>query len=800
MRRFVLTYFYTVFCLFLFANHNVVSNTDRCWNAGKGLDGRVIALWPSHGLYYNAERDRWLWQRAPVMTTVEDKLTLSYVLNYLEPMLENAGAEVMMPRERDPQVHEIILEKQRMELKTTSSRQAEVKWSPDIPESGWYWVSVNYSYSRDAVSDATFEVHHDGGVTIYRVNQTRGYGTWIYLGRHYFREGSSVAVVMGNESHHDGVVVAPVVRFGGGIGASGERRIWECASEWLKSSGAPYSVYSPDNGANNYRDDLRCRPHWVNWLAGGSSQNRRQDGLEIPVDLAFALHTDAGVSLDNFIGTLAIYSSTSAKLKNNKYETRFPNGTNRNVSKRLATIVNTQIVSDIRRLIEPEWTSRNLSERRYYEVTYNCVPSLLVELLSHQNYNDMLYGLDPRFKFVVSRAIYKGILHYLVGPDAVVQPLPVNRLNAYVDDNSIVQLTWHPVLDSLEPSAAPSSYMVYRRLSDGGWDNGELVTDTFFCMKINVCEPVSFKVAAVNDGGRSMDSEVLTVAFPSNPKGRAVVVNCFDRVSAPQGFSLSGFAGFSSYADRGVDEYFDYDYIGGQVDFDVTHKWLSDDAAGWGHSLNDNQFTITVGNTHDNILPHAVALMNEGYIVCSASRDAFLSDAAIWRYRLIDLLFGKQRVTRNPRNECSFPIFDERLLSVMESAVDYGSNILISGSYVASDPFLDSLYTHIQLLRYANLIGAEWRTSKASQDGNVVSADRRESFRFCTTPDLVHYVAESVDAFEPLGHSSSVILRYSQNGLPAAVSCTHGKSRVVTVGFPLECLYDMSGLIHTIGF
>ena len=38
---------------------------------------------------------------------------------------------------------------------------------------------------------------------------------------------------------------------------------------------------------------------------------------------------------------------------------------------------------------------------------------MLLELLSHQNLADQSYGLDPRFRFHVSRAVYKGILKYL---------------------------------------------------------------------------------------------------------------------------------------------------------------------------------------------------------------------------------------------------------------------------------------------------------------------------------------------------------------------------------------------------
>ncbi len=80
--------------------------TDERWS--KGLSGRHIALWQSHGRYYEATTDRWEWQRAATHRTVEDLYTQSYVLPFLIPMLENAGACVMTPRERDIQPHEVV--------------------------------------------------------------------------------------------------------------------------------------------------------------------------------------------------------------------------------------------------------------------------------------------------------------------------------------------------------------------------------------------------------------------------------------------------------------------------------------------------------------------------------------------------------------------------------------------------------------------------------------------------------------------------------------------------------------------
>lgn len=77
----------------------LVSNVSAPLSFKEGLQGRHIAMWQSHGWYYEAKLDRWEWQRARIFQTVEDLYTQSYVLPFLVPMLENAGAYVMLPRE-----------------------------------------------------------------------------------------------------------------------------------------------------------------------------------------------------------------------------------------------------------------------------------------------------------------------------------------------------------------------------------------------------------------------------------------------------------------------------------------------------------------------------------------------------------------------------------------------------------------------------------------------------------------------------------------------------------------------------
>ena len=85
----------------------------------------------------------------------------------------------------------------------------------------------------------------------------------------------------------------------------------------------PDSVYSDSQGKNDYTDDYKCRGIWVNYLAGGSTVNPTEQGLNIPVDMAFAFHSDAGTTLnDSIIGTLGIYYT-------NVYNEEYANGASR---------------------------------------------------------------------------------------------------------------------------------------------------------------------------------------------------------------------------------------------------------------------------------------------------------------------------------------------------------------------------------------------------------------------------------------------------------------------------------------
>ncbi len=828
-----------------------VMNADLPYKVTAGLQNRKIALWHSHGLMYIPEMDGWDWQRAKVMTTVEDKFTMSFVLPYLLPMLERAGANVMLPRERDLQRNEMVVDNDKSAYlrgvysesgdeslfrsggssgfaykrafynpeqnpfregtfricETERDSSAVMRWTPDVPEDGWYWVSVAYVTTPQSVSDAHYTVRHDAGTTHFTVNQRMGGGTWIYLGQFYFRKGAgaeSASVELSNRSSRNGVVTADAVRFGGGMGnvasrrdslslyqTSGVARCWEGARYWLPWAGVPYEVFSLFEGENDRKDDFTCRPRWVNWLNYGSYNIPDSIGPKIPVDLAFAFHSDAGINDTAVIGTLAIYTE-----KYDRRTTKFPSGQNRTTLRDFADIVQTQVVDDVRGAVGAQWTRRDLRNSNYYESREPNVPSMILELLSHQNLNDMAYGLDPRFKFVVSRAVYKGIGRYITsqyGLDFTVAPLPVSSFAIDVEYNSFL-LSWKPTVDSLEPTAEPTGYVVYTRYDGGGWDNGVRVRQPSYSVPIVRDRHVSFKVVAVNGGGASLDSEILSACIVSGSDRKVLVVNGFERVCGPQYVKCDGYEGFVDSLDRGVSDGADLQYIGAQCDFDPKSPYVNDLCAGWGQSYTDRQFAPSAGNTHDFPLVHGKAIAASGCSYVSASVKALENrQVDLVHYDAIDLILGEQRTTPKLLGRgCDFKTFSVYLQTALSDYLESGGSLFVSGAYVLSDSWLGVESTEEERGFVSDAFHAGFDTVRRYDDG-VVSGVRGGfdgSYRFAVQLNDSVYAAEQVDCIEPLD-SAVPLLRYS-DGKCAAVGYVGNKNRVVVCGFPFETIVDSS--------
>jgi hypothetical protein len=840
-------------------------------NPLKGLSGNSVALWHSHGYYYEMNLDRWEWQRARLFGTVEDVAVMGYIVPYLTKMLENSGAIVYLPRERDTQIHEVIVDNDKStggsELILTSDNEVQkiekgfmltdtlfpgynpfthgtslrilkdsAVYIPEIPEKGYYAIYVSYPVRKDNSPNVRYTVSHTGGKTEYIVNQTIGGETWIYLGTFQFNKGKNISngsVTVKGATNESKYIALDAIRFGGGLGnvarrpsaeiiknqksdtdnasgnkpdkladssgfkwkLSGKPRFLEAARYYLQYAGMPDSmVYSPTSEKNDYIDDYQSRGNWVNYLLSnpyGAGNNSETRGLGLPVDLSLALHTDAGVTLnDSVIGTLAIYSTAADN-------GRFPDGSSRMASRDLSDIIQTEVTDDIRKIFDPEWTRRGLWDKPYSEAKKPIVPSVLLELLSHQNLADQRYGLDPRFRFHVCRAIYKGILKYLSyveNREFVVQPLPVNNLAILPLSGKRIKLSWEPVTDKLEPTSKPDKYIIYKRTGENGFDNGTVVDKTSNVIELESYDTIySFKVTAINAGGESFDSEILSAGIKSVVTNSVMVVNGFDRISGPEWFDTKNMAGIAWWKDRGVGDHTDMITVGDQYDFNRKSEWLDDDAPGWGASYSDMAGKVIPGNSFDYPFIHGKAIMAAGHSFYSVSDEYFCSDSfspSAWKN--IDLIFGEEKSTPfiGDTSVINFKIYTPEFMQKINELTQSGANIFMSGSYIGSDLVIPGDSTAIKFAD--KTLHFLPRTGHAVKTGEVYTTDYARSyfngnFDFNTNYSDSIYSAEAPDAIEPSGKGAMCSFRYAENNSSAGVSFW-GKYKTIILGFPFETI------------
>ena len=504
-------------------------------------------------------------------------------------------------------------------------------------------------------------------------------------------------------------------------GLSGMPRWTEGARYWLMHQQADSTLWDLYDG-NEYKDDMKSRGLWVN-------------SLETDVDLCVALHTDGLDSGDDstIVGTLVIYTA-------------------------LGDWIQTQLTEDLRTLA-PEWTRRQLKEANYCESRVPVVPSIILELLSHKNMADMRYGLDPAFRFAACRAVYKGILRYLNGKEAVVQPLPVHEM-AIAPDGTI---RWTAPIDSLEPSATPTYYMVYVRADEGEWDVQQVEKKTE--LKLNLQRGVQYDcyVVAGNDGGLSMPGPMVSAYLAPDEKApMALIVDAFDDVYGPDWFADSTFAGIvpGTYA---CESDFTCAYIGEQWDYRRASLWTNDDNCGWGACYRDHAGQLTVGNTRDWAMRHGRALrqMKISYV----STTAGLMTEPDERFKMVDYICGRQR---RPIGETQ----KEMLAAYLAKG---GRLLLSTDHFSAIDPKWAVQNLH-----------ASFYAARATRSGRIVG---KRHYQLLLTPNEEQLFTCTPEGLK-IAEGASVMATYRDMRCPAAVGFKGPKNKTLVFGFPLEAVTD----------
>ena len=810
-----------------------VTNLSRPYDIERGLTGRHIALWQSHGKYFKNDKGEWSWQRPRLFCTTEDLFTQSFVVPYLIPMLENAGAVVFTPRERDWQTKEVIVDNDNnrhgsiyyedsnrrrrwqtapgkgfahlrdvylngqnpfedgtVRIAETAQKKKEqtfAEWIPDIPETGRYAVYVAYRTFTNSVQDAKYMVFHKGGVTEFSVNQQMGGGTWVYLGTFEFDKGSNDygMVVLSNESRDKGVVCADAVRFGGGMGniargntdatarVSGLPRYLEGARYQAQWSGMPRDVYDGRCGSNDYADDINTRSNMLNYLSGGSVYNPDSPGLKVPLELSLALHSDAGCSKeDKLIGSLGIYTTDFN-------DGRLASGISRYASRDLTDIVLTGLKRDISATFNIDWTRRAMWNRNYSETRLPAVPSMILELLSHQNFADMLLGHDPRFKFAVARSVYKSLLKYeatMHNEDYEVQPLPVDHFAVgFVDGKkNTVRLTWTPVTDPLEPTAKAREYVVYTRIGFGGFDNGEVVRGTSFDKRLEPGLIYSFRVTAVNRGGESFPSETLAAYIARHSRGTVLIVNAFDRVSGPATIETINLQGFDLRTDPGIPYIYSPAFCGTQLCFDKAGIGR-ETPDGLGYSDHNLEGMLIAGNTFNYPFLHGKAIQAAGAYSFTSCSDEAVEDGLVSLndYDAADIIMGAEQMP-----------LTNGLKNALAQYCRKGGRIFLSGAHL--DKETDGAFTRLLKFRPVD-------NMLHSPSSEIFGTGIR--FHIFRQANEQSYAVTSPACIEPT--EGAIQCFVYTDGNRGAGTAYHGTDyRTFILGFPFESVTDADSRAH----
>lgn len=807
-----------------------VMNDSRPYFVSHGLFDRHLSLWASHGRYYDGKKDRWKWQRPNLFGTTEDLFTQTIVIPYLIPMLENAGAVVFTPRERDWQKNEVIVDNggrgyvedsgketwktaqengfayhagtyrdgenpftQGTARAVKATKKADVSWAsyqPNIPQGGKYAVYVSYQSLKNSVSDAQYIVMHKGQRTVFKVNQQMGGGTWVYLGTFDFDRGNNEfnRVVVTNSSSESGVVTTDAVRFGGGMGnierggsCSGMPRCLEGARYSAQWAGAPYSVYSSKNGSDDYGDDINVRSNMTNWLAGGSTYVPTLEGKKVPIELSLAVHSDAGYTTvnDSIIGSLAICTTSFN-------DGRLNSGVSRMVSHDFADSLLTGLQRDISGKYR-KWTRRYLWDRNYSETRKPEVPSAIIETMSHQNFADMRRGLDPNFRFTLARSLYKTILRFVNGNHSVpsvVQPLPVSNFRIERNSSGGLRLSWIAEKDEQEPTAVPTSYIVYTSEDGMGFDNGTVVYTSSFDFEAKKGVNYCFKITALNRGGESFPSETLAAYLSKSAHAKDIlVVDGFSRLSGPAVVDDYSRQGFDLGSDIGVSYGLTAGWNGRQQCFDKSRAG-SEGEGSLGYCGDELAGRFIMGNNRDGSVCHVKDIaMSGAYNVVGCSLEALDNNLVkLDHYNLVDIAFGLQR--NDGHSLVVYKTFSETLQSKLRSYAKSGGRILVSGAYVGSDMTQPHERSFMSDVLKTTFTGTDTNAGNNMVDGLGLSFDiiRQINDR--------HFAATSVDRIAACDGRSFAAMRY-QDGSTAGVAYDGTDYKSFVMGYPYECINNV---------
>jgi hypothetical protein len=400
-------------------------------------------------------------------------------------------------------------------------------------------------------------------------------------------------------------------------------------------------------------------------------------------------------------------------------------------------------------------------------------------MLSHQNFPDMRYGQDPNFRFTLARSIYKTILRYVNdqhGRPFIVAPLAPDQFHITLKKN-VARLSWNAVSDPQEPTAKPTGYIVYTAIGDADFDNGTYVRGkTEHEVELEPGLLYHFKVSAVNRGGESFTTEVLSACMIPNASKTVMIVNGFHRLSSPAVRNTQLEQGFDLDEDPGVTYGPTLGWSGRQTNFNRAQMGIED--GGLGDCGDELTGLLIAGNDFNYVMSHAKAIDSaKKYNIVSCSSDAVETGKVnLTDYDAVDLLLGLERNDGHSVN--SYKTFNTLMQNALQRYTIHGGALLVSGAYIGTDMTQDTDRRFLQ-----TVLKSSWGGRSQTADNKVKGLGTEMAYWKALNEE--HYAATSADILQPVKPAFTA-MQYA-DGYGAAVAY-RGNYRLFVMGLPFECI------------
>lgn len=739
------------------------------------LSGKLIYINAGHG-WTASTSGAWSTQRGNNNNLIEDLGNIDQMTIFVD-YLFNAGATIIPFRPVGNQRNEVVIDDgdARAEFlpaaawsastnpqyfgnasdevsyrfaSISAAETAVARYTPNIPEAGFYPV---YTWARDGVDrveDQLYRIVHTGGSTEVTVNHRRVGKGWVYLGQYYFDAGEAGYVEISNQSASTvgSVVIADAIRFGNGMGdinrgagISGKAREDEASRYWVQAGlgqGASSTIYDQP-GLNDVDDNVSTPTRMSAWM------NNEADGT-LTDRLFLSFHSNA---FDP--GSLGLYNGNNIPASATPNQQRW--------AFLIANELNTDMVAIGSPPFEHPWPDRvalglslvlDRTDIEFGEIrgdrNNNEMDATIIEVAAHGNATEARVMLDLKARRAVARGSVQAMVRYFneFGGDPLIFP-PDTPTGLWANSTArgAVFLGWDRPSANFIVGDEPTAYAIYRSFNGYGYVqtrevDGADVT-SILLDDVPAGETVYYRVAAQNAAGQSIWSEPVAVYRQPNRSPRVLIVNGFDRIDRLQNSkeSAPSLGTFDRVKAREI-------------------------------------------NAGDYVVQHAEALAPHGVGFVSCSNEAVYNRTVhLDEFEAVVWILGEESVVDETFN------FTERAL--LEEFQQTGGSIFVSGAYIGRHLVLGNADPGF----YGNVLKAQY----LGNDANSYAATGRpgsifDGLSFDFSPGPGRYDVDEPDFLAPVGEATALV-RYGSL-LDGGIQFAGGspEHRVVMLGFPFEMI------------